>query len=125
MIWDLGFGIQKVKEKQKRLNEKQKGIMKVTKNVIKLYASAKAVITQFLYLPGDNRVSNVIKRLTILTEDEVETSLEKVMEEFAFRHRNICMALRCSACLVSAANPGGEWKSHRSNAVPSQPVSEW
>ena len=63
--------------------------MKVTKSPIKLYASAKAVITQFLHLPGDNRVSNIIKRLTILTEDEVEANLEKVMEEFAFRHRNI------------------------------------
>ena len=63
--------------------------MKVIKNPIRLYASAKAVITQFLHLPGNNRVSNVIKRLTILTEDEAGGGLEKVMSEFAFRHRNI------------------------------------
>ncbi|MEP6927452.1 MAG: glycoside hydrolase family 130 protein [Ginsengibacter sp.] len=63
--------------------------MKVTKNSIRLLASAKGVITHFLFLPGENRISNVIKRLTILKEDEVEASLEKVMKEFAIRHRNI------------------------------------
>lgn len=63
--------------------------MKVIKNSIRLLASAKGVITLFLFLPGEHRVSNIIKRLTILTEDEVEASLEKVMKEFAIRHRNI------------------------------------
>ncbi len=63
--------------------------MKVNKNSIRLLASAKGVIMHFLFLPGENRISNVIKRLTILTDDEVETGLEKVMKEFALRHRNI------------------------------------
>lgn len=63
--------------------------MKVIKNSIRLLASAKGVITHFLFLQGEYRVSNIIKRLTILTEDEVEASLEKVMKDFAIRHRNI------------------------------------
>ena len=63
--------------------------MKVTKNPLKLYASAKAVITQFLHLPGENRISNVIQRVKNLNANEVECCLEKVMKEFAYRHRNI------------------------------------
>ena len=63
--------------------------MNIKKNPIKLYASAKAVITQHLSLPGENRISNIIHRVKGLNEDEVESCLEKVMKEFAFRHRNI------------------------------------
>ena len=63
--------------------------MKVTKNPIRLLASAKGVITYFLYLPGKNRTSNIIKRLTILTDEEVEAGIEKVMKEFEIRHRYI------------------------------------
>ncbi len=63
--------------------------MKVTKNPIRLLASAKGVITYFLFLPGENRITNIIKRLTILTEEEVDLALKKVMKEFAMRHRNI------------------------------------
>lgn len=63
--------------------------MKITKNPIRLHASAKGVITSFLFLPGKNRISNVIKRLENLSEEEVETSLEKVMKDFAGRHRDI------------------------------------
>ncbi len=63
--------------------------MKVIKSSIKLYASPKALITQFLYLPGTDRITNIIKRLAILQEDEVDAGLQKVMEEFATRHRAI------------------------------------
>ena len=63
--------------------------MKVTKSALKLYASAKAVITQFLHLPGENRIGNIIQRVQRLNEDQVESCLEKVRKEFAFRHRNI------------------------------------
>jgi predicted GH43/DUF377 family glycosyl hydrolase len=63
--------------------------MKITKNSLKLYADANAVITQFLSLPGENRISNIIQRVKNLKAHEVELCLEKVMQEFAFRHRNI------------------------------------
>src|SRR5437868_14551472 len=63
--------------------------MKVIKHSIRLHASAKGVINHFLYLPGENRISNVIKRLTNLGEDEAEMTLEKVMKDFAIRHRDI------------------------------------
>jgi predicted GH43/DUF377 family glycosyl hydrolase len=63
--------------------------MKIKRNPIRLYASAKAVITQFLSLPGENRTSDIIHRVKSLQEDQVTFLLEKVMKEFAFRHRNI------------------------------------
>ena len=63
--------------------------MKVTKNSLKLYASAKAVIANFLYLPGKNRVSNVIKRVKNLSDGEVDVCMKKIMTDFANRHRDI------------------------------------
>ena len=63
--------------------------MKITKNSIRLHASAKGVITHFLFLPGSNRISNVIKRVENLTEEEVISCMNNVMKEFAGRHRNI------------------------------------
>lgn len=61
--------------------------MKVTKNPYKLYASAKAVITQYLSLPGKNRINNIINRVEKLSEEEAVSSLKKVKEQFAGRHR--------------------------------------
>jgi predicted GH43/DUF377 family glycosyl hydrolase len=63
--------------------------MKVTRNPIRLHASPKAVITQFLSLPGENRISNIIQRVKNLKVDDVACSLQEIMKEFAFRHRNI------------------------------------
>ncbi len=63
--------------------------MKVTKSPIKLNASPKAVIAQFLSLPGEGRITNIIQRVKNLNNDEVESLLEKVMKEFASRHRDI------------------------------------
>ena len=63
--------------------------MKVTKSPLKLYASAKAVITQFLHLHGADRISSIIQRVKNLKAHEVECCLAKVMKEFAHRHRNI------------------------------------
>ena len=53
----------------------------------KLYASAKAVITQYLFLPGDNRIKNIIDRVENLSEEQAILNLEKVKEEFEGRHR--------------------------------------
>lgn len=63
--------------------------MKVTRKEIQLKASAKAVITQFLFLPGSNRVTNVIRRMEKFTEQEVEANFQKVLKDFGRRHRNI------------------------------------
>lgn len=63
--------------------------MKVTKHSLKLYASPKAVIAQFLSLPGGNRISNIIRRAEKLNEEEVSLLLEKITKEFAWRHRDI------------------------------------
>src|SRR5215208_5577737 len=63
--------------------------MKITKNSIRLYASARGVITHFLYLPGKNLINNVVKRVENLPETEVAQCLEKVMKEFITRHRDI------------------------------------
>jgi predicted GH43/DUF377 family glycosyl hydrolase len=63
--------------------------MKINKHPTKLYASAKAVVTLFLNLPGSDRVLHVIQRLKNLSEKDVEENLENVMREFSDRHRNI------------------------------------
>lgn len=63
--------------------------MNVTKNSLRLYASPKGVITRFLYLPGSNRITNVIKRVEELSNEDVDRALEKVMNDFAGRHRDI------------------------------------
>jgi hypothetical protein len=63
--------------------------MKISKHPTKLYASAKAVVTLFLNLPGSDRVLHVIQRLKNLSEKDVEENLENVMREFSDRHRNI------------------------------------
>src|ERR1700688_163413 len=63
--------------------------MKISKHSIKLYASAKAVVTLFLRLPGTDRVLHVIQRLENLNEKDIEETLENVMREFSDRHRNI------------------------------------
>ncbi len=63
--------------------------MKVTKNSIKLYASAKAVVTQFLYLPGKDRVKNIVERVKKLDEKQVSEVLEKAKKDFGGRHRNL------------------------------------
>jgi predicted GH43/DUF377 family glycosyl hydrolase len=54
-----------------------------------MYASPKVVITQFLSLPGDNRVINVIERIKTFSEEEVKKQLENLTREFGSRHRNI------------------------------------
>jgi predicted GH43/DUF377 family glycosyl hydrolase len=61
----------------------------ITKNSIRLHASAKGVITHFLYLPGKNRINNIVNRVKNLAEMEVDSCLEKVMKDFIGRHRDI------------------------------------
>ena len=63
--------------------------MKTNKSSIRLYASPEAVINQYLYLPGQNRVSNIIDRITKLDEIAVAESLANVLKNFESRHRNI------------------------------------
>lgn len=63
--------------------------MKVVRHSIRLYACAKAVITLFLFLPGNKRIPNIIERVKHLTEEETEALLNKVLKDFAHRHRNI------------------------------------
>lgn len=63
--------------------------MKLTKYPIRLRASSKAVITHFLFLPGVNRIKNVVKRIKKLNEKEVDVCMKQVMKNFAGRHRNI------------------------------------
>lgn len=63
--------------------------MQTNKSAIRLYASPEAVINQYLYLPGQNRVSNIIDRITKLDEIKVTESLANVMKNFVSRHRNM------------------------------------
>ena len=63
--------------------------MTVKKSSVKLVANPKAVITQFLSLPGNNRVVNVIERVQKLTDEETHRLLQKAMTDFGNRHRNL------------------------------------
>ena len=63
--------------------------MKITKKDTRLYPSSKAVITQFLQLPGKDRVENIIKRVLSLSSSEVESCLGKIKNDFAGRHRDL------------------------------------
>jgi hypothetical protein len=63
--------------------------MNINKLSLKLYASAKAVITQYLTLPGSSRVEHVILRLEMLNEEEVADLVNNIMQEFGNRHRDI------------------------------------
>jgi hypothetical protein len=63
--------------------------MKITKKNIRLYASPRAVITQFLHLPGTDRVKNVMDKIELMDDETALTCLEKVRKDFAGRHHNI------------------------------------
>src|ERR1700733_6282587 len=63
--------------------------MKISKQQIRLHASAKAVIALFLNLPGDSRASNLVQRVKSLTENEVRNCLEKLTADFGGRHRDM------------------------------------
>ena len=63
--------------------------MNINKNALRLFASAKAVITLYLTLPGNSRVEHVIIRLEMLNEKEVADLMSQIMQEFGGRHRNI------------------------------------
>ena len=63
--------------------------MKLIKYPLRLYASSKGVITSFLFLGGGNRVKNIVKRVKNLSEEDVESCFQKVIKDFASRHRNI------------------------------------
>ena len=63
--------------------------MKINKSSIKIFPSPNAVITQFLGLPGESRVKNIVERIKEFTEKEVDESLANVLKDFSRRHRNI------------------------------------
>ncbi|HEV8084216.1 MAG TPA: glycoside hydrolase family 130 protein [Chitinophagaceae bacterium] len=63
--------------------------MKVSKSSLKFYASPGAVINQFLYLHGTDRVKNIVERIKKFSEEEIKEYLQEVKNEFAGRHRNI------------------------------------
>jgi predicted GH43/DUF377 family glycosyl hydrolase len=63
--------------------------MKINRSSIRLYASAEAVINQYLHLPGPGRIENIVSRVKLLSEDEVENYMIEVQKDFSRRHRNL------------------------------------
>jgi predicted GH43/DUF377 family glycosyl hydrolase len=61
--------------------------MKVIKSQVRLHASERAVIQQFLQLPGKDRVKHVVNRVKGFNEEMVAFYLAKVMNDFGSRHR--------------------------------------
>jgi predicted GH43/DUF377 family glycosyl hydrolase len=80
--------------------------MKINKSPIRLYASEKAVILQFLHLPGQERVENVVKKVACFSEEEVGSNLAIAIEEFGSRHRNLINGLSDHFKLVSQQYDG-------------------
>ncbi len=63
--------------------------MNIIKNPVRLSATAKAVILQYLRLPGNDRIRNVVRRVVALPEEQVDLLLEELMKDFNARHRNL------------------------------------
>ncbi len=63
--------------------------MNLKKHSLKLHASPRAVIAQFLILPGAGRVANVINRVKLMPDDIAVEVLNKVYTDFKSRHRDI------------------------------------
>ncbi len=63
--------------------------MIVTKNPLKLYASPRAVIANYLHLPGGNRIVNIIQRLWHLSEEEANVLKAELLKKFSGRHRDL------------------------------------
>jgi len=68
--------------------------MRIHKTSTKLLASAKAVITLFLSLPGEDRIRNIVRRVGGLSEDHVRACMEMTIERFANRHRSLQQTFR-------------------------------
>ena len=78
--------------------------MKVNKSNIRLYANPKAVIAQYLHLPGKDRVHHIIERVSVLPERQVDQLIEQVMRDFGNRHRDIEKLLFSHFELAKAGN---------------------
>src|SRR6476620_10503958 len=63
--------------------------MEVIKSSIRLLASPKAVIANFLHLPGNSRTQSIIARVKKMNEEEVTQIRNEVIEDFGTRHRDI------------------------------------
>jgi len=63
--------------------------MNIKKLPVKLLASPKIVVAQFLNLPGENRMQNLLQRIEKLTAAETDACFETVQKEFAGRHRDL------------------------------------
>src|SRR5215831_17265103 len=63
--------------------------MNIRKGETHLYASVNAVITQFLFLPGNERVKRIIERIKQMDEQSVKRYLDEVKKNFTDRHRNL------------------------------------
>jgi len=61
----------------------------IKKSPIKLYASAKAVINNYLFLPGKDRVKHIVERVEAMTDEQVAECTHHLMQEFGHRHRNL------------------------------------
>ena len=58
------------------------------KSPVKLMASVNAVIAQFHQLPNKGRVENIVKRVEVMNENEVDVSFKNIVREFGQRHKN-------------------------------------
>ncbi|MBA3649038.1 MAG: glycosidase [Chitinophagales bacterium] len=67
--------------------------MNIIKDSLHLYADAKAVITQFLFLSQEKRIFNMINRVENLSANEADECLQILTKDFAARHRDLDQTL--------------------------------
>ncbi len=76
--------------------------MRISKQSTKLFASAKAVITLYLSLPGEDRIANVVRRVEGLSENNVRACMDMTIAGFANRHRNLEQTFRDHFQMIEA-----------------------
>lgn len=59
------------------------------KKITEIVPDEKRVITRFFKLKNENQIRHIIERILKLSEEEVNITLNKVIEEFSYRHKNI------------------------------------
>lgn len=64
-------------------------LVNVTRRPEKFYADDHRVITRFFPLGGEGRIRNVIRRVMAMSDDEVDRLLERTLDGFMFRHRDV------------------------------------
>lgn len=63
--------------------------LKARRRTVRLSADPRRVIARFFVPPGENRVRTILDRVLAISETEVSATLERVLERYSSRHRDV------------------------------------